>query len=416
MKEIFFIDDTTENKITYYHLLIFLATLPFDRFYSELTLISLLIHTLIHLTKEKWAPIKLTTIVMPISVYLLTSLGTVYSHYREEAFFEWERQLAFLLFPFIFLLSPLDLKKYTLPLLKGFSVSCIFTILYLYGNALLVILYHDLPFSSLFGSAFINHNFSLPIDMHATYFSMYIGLSFITVLYWIIHSKKTPGRIWLVIGLGILLAGILQLSSRAVLIALFIIINIIVPFFLLKRDKRARFMAISLIVSVLVMITVTRSDAFRNRYIAGLKDDLTQAIINNNVLEPRAARWQCAWELIKVSPVWGHGSGSEIALLKEIYFERRFYNSYINELNAHNQYLSFLIKTGLIGLAVFLCLLYMGFRDAIRCRNVFFCSFLVLAAVVCFSENILDANKGIFFFAFFFSLFSLSEKKKFMKS
>ena len=39
-------------------------------------------------------------------------------------------------------------------------------------------------------------------------------------------------------------------------------------------------------------------------------------------------------------------------------------------------------------------------------------SFMVLVTVVSFSEDLLDVNKGIFFYAFFFSFFILSKKKK----
>ena len=53
MKKIFFINDTVENKISYYHLLAFLAALPFDRLYSQVVLISFTIHTLIHIKKKK---------------------------------------------------------------------------------------------------------------------------------------------------------------------------------------------------------------------------------------------------------------------------------------------------------------------------------------------------------------------------
>jgi hypothetical protein len=37
---------------------------------------------------------------------------------------------------------------------------------------------------------------------------------------------------------------------------------------------------------------------------------------------------------------------------------------------------------------------------------------MIIIAVVSFSENILDANKGIFFFAFFYALFFLGGKKE----
>jgi O-antigen ligase len=101
-----------------------------------------------------------------------------------------------------------------------------------------------------------------------------------------------------------------------------------------------------------------------------------------------------------------------VALLKEVYFQRKLYRSYIGELNAHNEYLSMLMKTGVIGLLALWVVFFTGFKIAIRSKDVVFCAFLVITAVVSFSENILDANKGIFFFAFFFSLFYLGRKKE----
>ena len=411
MKSILFIKDTVTNKISYYHLLAFLLFLPFDRLYSELALVSFLLHTLIHLKKETLLTIKPRRILLPVSIYLLTCIGTLYTHYYDEAFSEWERQLAILLFPLLFLVTSLDIGKYRMHLLKGLCISCVLTIIYLYANAVHVMRFNHLPLKFLFTTAFINHNFSEPIDMHATYFSMYIALSIITVVYLLINAQNKYFRILYITGLLILFAGIVQLSSRAVFIALLIIINIIIPFFLLKGWNVVRFMAFSLGMSAAIIATLTMNDVFKNRYVTELKGDLTQASINLNILEPRAVRWSCAWELIREAPLTGHGSGSEIALLKEKYYVHRYYNSYVNELNAHNQFLSFLIKTGIPGLAVFLLILFTGFKNAIRLKDMIYCSFLVIITIVSFSENILDANKGIFFFAFFYSLFYMAPGK-----
>ena len=52
MKKLFLINDTFENKISYYLLACFLVALPFDHFYSEWLLIIFCIHTLIHLKKN----------------------------------------------------------------------------------------------------------------------------------------------------------------------------------------------------------------------------------------------------------------------------------------------------------------------------------------------------------------------------
>jgi O-antigen ligase len=52
MKERFFIKGNVADKITYYHLVAFVISLPFNRLYSELALASLLVHTLINLRKK----------------------------------------------------------------------------------------------------------------------------------------------------------------------------------------------------------------------------------------------------------------------------------------------------------------------------------------------------------------------------
>ena len=88
MKEIFNIEDTLVNKISYYHILAFLVTLPFDRFYSELVLISLLLHTLINFRKQNLSFIK-GPILLPLLLYVLTLLATIYSANKEQAFNEW---------------------------------------------------------------------------------------------------------------------------------------------------------------------------------------------------------------------------------------------------------------------------------------------------------------------------------------
>ena len=411
MRNILRINDTIANQLAYYLLLVFLVTLPYDRLYSELALICFALHTLIHLTRDQLRTFSFKKILLPISIYLLTCIGTLYTNYPVQAFGEWERQLAILLFPLLLSLSSLDLYKYRLRLLDGLGLSCVIAILYLYGHAIHVIRYNHLPLSELLSTAFINHNFSEPIDMHATYFSLYIALSFSVFFYQLLQPGTKAGKLLYGCGLLVLVAGLIQLSSRAVLIALLVNCVVVLPYCLATGVKRIAFMLTACGISVLLVLLLISSDVFRNRYTTELKNDLTQESINLNILEPRIVRWGCAWELIKESPIIGHGSGSEIPLLKEKYFERRYFNSYVNELNAHNQFLSCWIKTGVPGLLVFLLVLIVGFADAFRYRDIVYASFMVIITVVCFSENLLDGNKGIFFFAFGYAMFYLMRRK-----
>jgi O-antigen ligase len=431
MKDVFYIDDTPANKISYYFMLVFLVSLPFDRIYSELALIGLLLHTVIHLNRreqENLHPLREQASLHPrrkpenlqpwrgrinlawpgwliASLYLLTMAGTLWSDHRGLAFKEWEKQLALLLFPLIFYFTQLDWKKYQPPLLKAFAVSCLFTTLYLYGIAFGHLRDQSLPISALFSPACMNHSFSAPIDLHATYFSMYIGISLVTFIQLMVQTSRPLGRWLYALASFILLAAILQLAARSVCIALLIIVNGLLPFWLMKYKARRIFIPVVIGITLLSFIAIVNNDNLHARYLVQLRQDLKGDIGDINGPEPRMARWLCAWELIRDSPWIGYGTGTEVNLLKEKYTTHQLYGSYAHDLNAHNQYLSFLLKTGIFSALLYLGVLVIGFLQAYRLKDPFLGSFLIMVVCVSACENLLDVNKGIFFFSFFFSFF-----------
>jgi O-antigen ligase len=138
-----------------------------------------------------------------------------------------------------------------------------------------------------------------------------------------------------------------------------------------------------------------------------LVDDLSKQQVDETE-DGRLARWGVVIDYISKKPIIGYGAGSEIGLLQDGFFDRKLYNSYLNRLNAHNEYLSFLIKSGVIGLSVYLFTLAFGFNMAFRRRDILFLTFITTIAIVSLSENLLDVDKGIFFYALFFSFFVFS--------
>jgi O-antigen ligase len=403
MKNIDIIQDSPENKISYYHLAAFVVSLPFDRFYSELVLISLLLHAVIHCNRTRFRSLFTTENLILASVFLVNLAGTLYSDDKKEAVKDLERQAAIVLFPVVFSLLGLNLARYRKTILQWLGYTCVITILYLYTDAIRIILYNHLPVKTLFSRAFINHNFTEPIGLHATYFSMYVALSLALFLQLLLEEKKKNFQFLYLIVPGVLLAGLLQLASRSVLIATILLVIPGFAFLIATRKQRVKFLITAILLLLVTLFGITKIDSFKKRYIGDFKNDLTQASINNELLEPRITRWHYALELVKQSPVIGYGSGSEKRLLKETYFRNKLYNSYLNELNAHNQYLSFSLKTGIVGLAIFLVTLFYGFRKSWRNKDIILAAFMILVTVVSFSENILDVNKGIFFYAFFLS-------------
>ncbi|TFF38210.1 O-antigen ligase family protein [Mucilaginibacter psychrotolerans] len=411
LKELFPRGDSLANRISYYHMALLLLSLPYDMFYSHLILISFILHTLIHLKRAEVKPLITRPNLALASIFFLTVAATIYSINKPVAFAEWGKQITILLFPLVFCLNPINLKKYRAPLLLTFALGSTVAILYLYLQAFRAIRFYHLPLSAIYSADFTNHNFAGPLEIHATFFSMQIALALAYMLTELIKTKSAGYRalcIWCTV---VLATGIIQLSSKSVSVALLVIINIAAPVFLLRGKVRLRYAAVTLSVSALLIVGIYHMDNFKERYITDLKTDLSKAKADE-LFDPRLARWQLALKLAAKSPVIGHGAGTEIGLLKEEFFGHHFYRSYLAGLNAHSEFISLLIKAGLAGLLVYLFTLYFGFRQAIRSGDVLLFSFMLIIATVSFSENLLDVDKGIFFYSLFFSFLVYSGQEQ----
>jgi len=415
MREIFSIDDTVENRISFYLLACLLVVLPYDFFYSQVILICFGFHCIFHLRKQQLKNIMTKPVLVQVSFYLLAVAGLLYSQDKDEAFSIITRQWAILIMPLLFSISNFNLQKYKLRLLCIFGFGCTASILYLYVDALHTIHYFQLPYSSLFSLIFMNHNFSMPLKLHATYLSIYVALSLVIFLYLLCTEKPLRQKWVYILCTGLLFAGLIQLSSRSVFIAFLMIMNLGFPFFLFKGKKRVLFFLTASLISAATLFMIGNVDSFKTRYISELKTDLTDHVTIIDNTEPRLARWEAIFELVKRSPIIGYGTGAERKELKEKFFEKRLYFSYLNEFNAHNQYLSILIRLGLIGLALFLYILYFGFATALRNRDILFLGFLVIITVVGVSENFLDMDRGVFFYSFFLALFLANEWQEVLK-
>ena len=412
MSALFQIKDSLANKISYYHLMLLMATLPFDRFYSHLILISYGLHTLIQLKKSAVKPVFNWRTVILQSVFFVTVLSTFYSINKPEGFNDWGKQIAIFLFPVFFCLNPLDLKKYRPQLLLSFALVCTVTVIYLYTDALITIRHYQLPLSALLSGAFINHNFAEPIDMHATFFSMQLVIALVSLISILIKEKYKYTRLFYLACSIILIAGLVQLSSKSVLIVLFILINIAVPYFMLEGSKLWKFVIISSTLSLVLIAGILYSGAFRERILNEFAIDLSKAK-TNEISDGRLVRWQVVTGLISKKPIIGYGSGSEMGLLSDAFFTHKLYNSYLSKLNAHNEYLSLWLKSGIIGFLIYAVTLTWGLVRSFKNKDLLFFTFILLVGIVSFSENLLDVDKGIFFYAFFYSFFICSSEKPF---
>lgn len=397
--------DSLANRISFFHIALLLLSLPFDMFYSHIILASLCVHTIIQLKKGNIKPIFTARALAVQAVFFVTVIATIYTQYPQQAFAEWGRAVVLFIFPLVSCLNAIDIKKYRDILLFVFAIGCSLTIIYLYADALDVIKYYNMPVKMLFAPAFTSHNFAEPIAIHATFFSLQLVVALAFMLYYLLNKTTSKAlKIICAICCLILLMGLIQLGSKSILITIFLALLFAFPYCMPARQKRMRFIAVIASVAVIIVGLILSIPTFRAKYISDMQTDLSPLKPGQNS-EPRLARWEVITSLIKASPAVGYGSGSEISILGEQFFNHKLYDSYIAKLNAHNQYLSFLLKSGIWGLAIYLIVLVYGFKIALQKKDVVFISFMLLLALVSLSENILDMDKGVFFYGFFFTFF-----------
>lgn len=391
---------------------LFVATLCFRQDVSHIILICTLFVSLfrirLNLLKKNWFPILVVS-----QLYLIAIFSTFYSTDKAEAYFVLEKQMTFILLPIMFGASKqfrsAEIRFILLSFVVFVTLACIFLLFEFYKDYQLLEVKTDF---GLFLNSHLHHSFSDPLRLHATFLSMYVCFSIAITSYGILRGAGWL-RLVAVLILPILVISMVLLSSRIILIPFVIIMIFILPFFV-NGLPRVIYFLLLIILGVFGFRYLGSFSAIRDR----LKDDTlrelnltadsTQFLAFDTIRTndaTRAERWNCAIELIHERPYLGYGTGDEKKMLKEKYIKYGLTNSITNNFDAHNQYLAFGIKSGYLGVLSFIfCLLYF-LIIGIKRSDFFFLSFLVIISVTSLTENVLESNKGILFFAIFSSLF-----------
>lgn len=393
-------NDERSEKLRFTLVLLFAFSLPFDRFYSTILLMLLIVCTFIDINTEKIKKVPRQIWIFQ-GVFFLACLGYGYSANKHEAGFMLEKQLAILAFPLILPLAITFTTDRIRYLMISLAIGSLISIIYLFVNIFYVAIFGNLHLSLIFSKEFFNHGFSSPLNIHAGYLSLYVSFSIIFLTGELLVQKKIIYKLYIIACLGILSAGLFFLASRNSIITTILIICIILPLFHIKR-KLLFFCIISVLLAAAFLL-IRNVSYLHERFSSDILTDIHSNVNEYNFegAEPRIERWKAGLELVPGSPLFGYGTGDEAGMLKTKYVEKELFVSYLENFNSHNQYLSYLLKNGIIGLILFLGCLFYYIRIAVKAKSFIYISFLVSMLIGFCTENILDANKGIFFFALF---------------
>lgn len=133
---------------------------------------------------------------------------------------------------------------------------------------------------------------------------------------------------------------------------------------------------------------------------------------NGHSLTQRFEYWKTACTIIKNNFFIGVGSGDVDDAFRKQYEESDSALLPKWRLRAHNQYLSIAVGMGIIGLMWFLITLFYPVTKHELTFNYLYITFFIIAMVSFLTEDTLETQAGVTFFAFFNSFFLFLQPKK----
>ena len=124
-------------------------------------------------------------------------------------------------------------------------------------------------------------------------------------------------------------------------------------------------------------------------------------LFSGNTMDLRMAIFTVGIKLFKENPIFGHGTGDINDVLINGYKKEGFIKGYNRKYNCHNQFLQFLLAFGLIGLLIFLVVLFLPMAYAFSVKNYLYIFFILMLCFNFLFELILETKAGVEFYAYF---------------
>ncbi|GGZ89234.1 O-antigen ligase family protein [Algibacter mikhailovii] len=213
-------------------------------------------------------------------------------------------------------------------------------------------------------------------DIHHLYMSLYIlfSINYLLVRLFRIEDKKE--FVLILIMLVILVSFLGFFKSKAAMIILILLL----AYHTMNRIKWNAIKKV-IILSLLFILIVFFKNFLLDLYL--------------RAFDFRLRIWSAATEMISQNIIFGYGSLNEYLQLNIAHFLHGNYEFLDFNYNAHNQYLSFLLKFGLIGLLLILMSFGIPFFKNIKLLKKEYIGFLIIVGLMCFIESIYNRHHGI---------------------
>ena len=234
-----------------------------------------------------------------------------------------------------------------------------------------------------------------PLDIDPTYLGLYIGFTVVFIVDSI--SKNWYILVLKILTILYLFIFLFYMGSKisVLIVSLLLLIKVI------RYKPQNRNLKIVMIATLIFGFFISFNIPYAQRLfykpiIKMVSGDSSYLFYDRDII------WNCSIEAIKDSIFLGYGTGDDIDVIKDCLQLNNFDIS--RDHNAHNQYLSALLRFGILGLL----LLAIVFFDLYKKNNsVFTIYFIAIFSVSFLTESVIDRNKGILLFVFVYSLIKI---------
>ncbi|WP_192821156.1 O-antigen ligase family protein [Rufibacter sp. LB8] len=401
--------------------LLFAALLPVGGKVNNLVLILLLATWLLHTWATKsWHLISWRSeFWLAAGLFFIFVVGLLHTENLRQGFRDVEHKLALLAFPLIFLSQKILSTRQVASICRVFAYACLAVAVYILSLSF----WHYGQTQD--ATHLFYHQLAAPVRMHAIMLSAYFALAIFRLLQDFLnpgntHRLQKAGQLS---GCLVLLTGLVLLSSKTILFAFLVILFLgMVVYFSRKQKAFTGFLAavavaVSLVLAILLVPNLRqRVEEIAHSKLQVLEMERFEYDTEFSGLTIRLLFWKYALTLLERDQawLWGVGTGDSQDQLNAIYREHNLYSGNgtpqdvgYQEYDTHNQFMETFLKLGLLGLAYLLFYVSRNLFLSFQKRHYLFAAFLLLFIIFSVTETTLQANKGIFFFAFFNCLFLL---------
>ncbi|WP_245591235.1 O-antigen ligase family protein [Aquimarina latercula] len=254
---------------------------------------------------------------------------------------------------------------------------------------------------------FFNLNYSYgalgnTLDLHTTYYSIYILFAITIILENFKNLKSIIHKILYLLLIGYFSSFILQLASRVSIVTLYLIFLFFSIRFIYEKRQIMKGIFVIIVFHVLLFIIGSNMSItkYRFQHIFGFTY-YTGYTVNDG--QHKLNLWTAAINA-NDNLLIGNGVGDIQPSLNASYKENGLTKPLKENYNSHNQYIEFYVGLGIIGLLFFLYLLFYYGYLFLKTKNYLGVQFIILIAIISFTECIWNRHNGIVFICFLIGL------------